>query len=160
MLHWFWHMAWKRFENTWWKQTSWSFTVTHCERAFCLKPFVTVITHDWSLEQGRQFLWVKLPKWPKCPKWPILSIWPNHEQFENCCYIVFVVLSVWQVLLYSSYHRTSVCLFKTIILRSLLYFSVWKVSKGEEKNIGVNVMVNLFTPEIRDTDFSTGPGTS
>jgi hypothetical protein len=55
----------------------------------------------------------------------------------------------------------SVCLFKYIVLCSVLYFSVGKVTRGEE-NTGVNsekeifaVMVNLFPQELRDTYLST-----
>jgi hypothetical protein len=55
-----------------------------------------------------------------------------------------------------------VCLFKYIILCSVLHFSVGKVTSGQGENIGVNrvkelfaVMMNIFPQDLRDTYFST-----
>jgi hypothetical protein len=52
--------------------------------------------------------------------------------------------------------------FKYIILCSVLYFSVGKVTRGEGENIGVNrmeelfaVMVNLFPQDLRGIYLST-----
>ena len=63
---------------------------------------------------------------------------------------------------FQSYHRIFLCLFKYIILCTILYFSVGKVTRGEEENIGVKkeieqlaVMVNFFPKELRDTYLST-----
>jgi hypothetical protein len=75
-------------------------------------------------------------------------------------------------LLYLTFHKracipslpqnVSVCLFKYIILCSVLYLCVGKVTRGEGENTGVNkrkepfiVMVNLFPQELRDTYLST-----
>jgi hypothetical protein len=61
---------------------------------------------------------------------------------------------------FQSYYRSF--LSKYVILYSVLYFCVGKVTRGEEKNTGVNkekklfaVMFNLFPQLQRDTYLST-----
>jgi hypothetical protein len=96
---------------------------------------------------------------------------PQHDENDDknvekhCFSVCLCCMCIWclkTVTVFQSYHRIFLCLFKYIILCTILYFSVGKVTRGEEENIGVKkeieqlaVMVNFFPKELRDTYLST-----